>query len=100
MTGNELDRAGCKDTAFILGTEVGGVMIEVKMLATRDGPLDGEDKAHIQLARSELADTIFQSVKLAKELGLKDSLHDLFRMGKHKYDEKMAEYKELGRDWI
>ena len=107
MTGNDtgptdipFDRLRLMRTAYILGTEVGALSIEVKMLITRDGPLDNEDKAHILLAKTELADTIFQSVKLAGEMGMKESLYDLFRMGKDKYNEKMKEYHEHGREWI
>ena len=107
MTGNEsgptdisFDRIRLMRTAFIIGTEVGALSIEVKMLIGRNGPLDDEDRAHIQIARAEIADLIFQSVKIAGELGLKDSLYDLYRMGKDKYNEKMGEYREKERDWI
>ncbi len=107
MTGDDLgptdipfDRSRLMRTVFILGTELGALSIEVKMLITRDGPLDEEDKGHIQLARSEIADLIFQATKLAKELGLEDPVHILYRMGEAKYNEKMEEYREYGREWI
>ena len=107
MGGNEtgptdidFDRMRLLRTTFILATEVGAVENEIKMLITRDGPLDKEDAAHIQIARTELADLIFQAMKLAKELGLKDALHILYRMGEAKYNEKMNEYHERDRDWI
>jgi len=107
MTGSEIgqtktspDRKRWKDTAFILGTEVGAICIEVKMLITRDGPLDDEDKGRILTVKTEIADTIFQSVKLAEEMGMKESLYDLYRIGKDKYNEKMQEYREHDREWI
>lgn len=107
MTGNDIgpteipfDRIRLMRTVFILGTEVGALSIEVKMLISRDGPLDEEDEAHILLAKSEIADLIFQAVKLAGEMGMKESLYDLYRMGKDKYNEKMQEYRENDREWI
>ncbi len=107
MTGSEIgptetspDRMRWKDTAFILGTEVGALQIEIKMLITRDGPLDDEDKGRVLLIKTEIADTIFQAVKLADEMGMKESLYDLYRIGKDKYNEKMKEYRELNREWI
>lgn len=107
MSGNDtgptdipFDRLRLMRTAYILGTEVGALSIEVKMLITRDGPLDNEDKTHIILAKTEIADTIFQSVKLAHEMGMKESLYDLYRMGKDKYNEKMEEYRKYDREWI
>ena len=107
MTGNKVgetktppDRKRWKDTAFILGTEVGSICIEVKMLITRDGPLDEEDKAHILLAKTEIADMIYQGIKLADEMGMKETLYDFYRMGKDKYNEKRKEYSEYDREWI
>ena len=107
MGGNEVgptdispDRERLLKTTFILATEMGAVENEIKMLITRIGPLDAEDTAHIQIARTELADLIFQAMKLAKELGLNDAVHILYRMGEAKYNEKMNEYRKLGRDWI
>lgn len=107
MTGSESrstetspDRMRWKDTAFILGTEVGAIQIELKMLITRDGPLDEEDKTRVLLVKTEIADTIFQAVKLANEMGMKESLYDLYRMGKNKYNEKMEEYRKHDREWI
>ncbi len=107
MIGNDIkptdispDRARWLKTSFILGTEVGAVCIEVKMLITRDGPLDEEDKGRILTIKTEIADTIFQAVKLAGEMGMKESLYDLYRMGKNKYNEKMEEYRERDREWI
>jgi len=107
MSGNELgpteipfDRIRLLRTCFILETEVGALSIHVKMLISRDGPLDIEDKAHIHSSKTEIADTIFQSVKLAGEMGLKDSLYDLYRLGKEKYMEKMKEYRDKDREWI
>lgn len=107
MSGNEVgpteispDRTRWLKTSFILGTEVGAICIEIKMLITRDGPLDEEDKGRVQTIKTEIADTIFQSVKLAGEMGMKESLYDLYRMGKNKYNEKMEEYSEHGREWI
>ena len=107
MTGNDIgpteispDRTRWLKTSFILGTEVGAIQIEIKMLITRDGPLDDEDKGRVQTVKAEIADTIFQAVKLAKEMGMKESLYDLFRMGKDKYNEKMQEYSEHEREWI
>jgi len=47
-----------------------------------------------------LADLIYQAVKLAKELGLNDAVHVLYRMGEAKYNEKTDEYRKLGREWI
>ena len=107
MTGSETgptdispDRERWLRTTFILATEIGALENEIKMLITRDGPLDEEDVGHIQIARTELADMLFQAMKLASELGLKDNLYELYRMGKDKYIEKMKEYRGRGRDWI
>ena len=107
MTGNDVgpteispDRTRWLKTSYILGTEVGAICIEIKMLITRDGPLDDEDKGRILTVKTEIADTIFQSVKLAEEMGMKESLYDLYRIGKDKYNEKMQEYREHDREWI
>ena len=107
MTGSDVgpteispDRTRWLKTSYILGTEVGAICIEIKMLITRDGPLDDEDKGRILTVKTEIADTIFQSVKLAEEMGMKESLYDLYRIGKDKYNEKMKEYRELNREWI
>ena len=107
MTGNDVgpteipfDRIRLLRTAFILETEVGALSIEVKMLISRNGPLDDEDKAHILLAKTEIADMIYQGIKLADEMGMKESLYDFYRMGKDKYNEKMEEYRKNNREWI
>lgn len=107
MTGSDVgpteispDRTRWLKTSYILGTEVGAICIEIKMLITRDGPLDDEDKGRVQTVKAEIADTIFQAVKLADEMGMKESLYDLYRIGKDKYNEKMKEYRELNREWI
>ena len=107
MGGNDIgpteispDRTRWLKTSFILGTEVGAIQIEIKMLITRDGPLDDEDKGRVSMVKAEIADTIFQAVKLAHEMGMKESLYDLFRMGKDKYNEKKKEYAEHDREWI
>lgn len=94
------DRSRWLKTSFILGTEVGAIQIEVKMLITRDGPLDDEDKGRVLTIKTEIADTIFQSVKLAHEMGMTETLYDLYRMGKDKYNEKMEEYRKHDREWI
>jgi hypothetical protein len=84
-------------TDFIIHTEIGKMDELLKFYMTRE---DFHNVATLAMIASEMGDAIFQIEKLAKELNLKVDFKSLFEMGKRKYEEKMKEYREKGREWL